>query len=57
MTNLKFLSYITALLWIFTAARVTADNFRIRDCPSNALVDLNWAVKFIDQHLDSILTV
>jgi len=57
MTNLKFLSYITALLLIFTAAPVTADNFRIRDCPSNALVDLNWAVKFIDQHLDSILTV
>lgn len=53
--NFKILNYIATFLLVFAATPAIADHFRIRDCPDNALVDLNWAVKFIDRHLDSIL--
>lgn len=53
--NLKFLSCLIALFLIFSGTPVNADHFRIRDCPDNALVDLNWAADFIDRHLDMIL--
>ncbi len=55
MINLKFLSYIAALLVVFAATPAVADHFRIRDCPDSAQADLNWAVNFINRHLDSIL--
>ena len=46
---------IMVLLILLLATSAHAKNFKIKNCDSSAMEDINWAVAFIDAHIDEML--